>query len=175
MLGQLARVLDLSLRWLAIGALAGLTLCVLLGVVSRALNNPFDWTEELSRYLMVWVAILGWVLACRARAHIRIRFFHDLLPPRVWAVVEILLQFSVVAFGLLAAWFAIDLVRRNSDIEAVTLRLTQMWFYIPLVGAGVIAALQAAADIVVVARDPETAKALSVPSLISPGDARREA
>ena len=124
---------------------------------------------------MVWVAILGWVLACRSRAHIRIRFFHDLLPPRVWAAAEIILQLSVVLFGLLAAWFAIDLVRRNSDIEAVTLPLTQMWFYIPLVCAGTIAALQALADIIAVARDPDHAKALSIPQFADTGPAGRDA
>ena len=175
MLAQVTRGLDLTLRWLAIAALSALTLCVLLGVISRALNNPFDWTEELSRYLMVWVAILGWVLASRSRAHIRIRFFQDMLPPRAWAVAEIVLQLAVVLFGLLVAWFAIDLVQRNSDIDAVTLPLTQMWFYIPLLAGGLIAALQAVAEIAGVARDRQNAKALSVPVLANAEPAGRDA
>src|SRR5438105_11574034 len=101
MLQRLAGRLDFILNWIAVSAAGGLTLCVLLGVVSRAFNDPFGWTEELSRFLMIWVAALGWVLATRRRAHIRIRFFHDLLP-RFWrSMAEIVMQLAVALFGML--------------------------------------------------------------------------
>src|SRR5690349_14657533 len=104
-LTTLARAFDLAIRVLAGVALAGLTLAVLLGVVARALNDPVAWTDEASRILMIWVAALGWVLATRSHAHIRIRFFHDLLPALWWGVTEIAINAAVVLVGLLLIVF----------------------------------------------------------------------
>ncbi len=147
MLQRLIACLDLALNWIAILAVGGLTLCVMLGVISRAFNNPFDWTEELSRFLMIWVAALGWVLATRRGLHIRIRFFHDLLPRFWWSAAEIVMQLAVAVFGLLVVVYGVELVQRNVDIEATTVPLTMMWIYVPLVLGGVAATLQAIADI----------------------------
>src|SRR5690348_6525492 len=92
----LARFLDAATRALAAVTLTALTLAVLAGVISRALGDPYAWTDEASRILMIYVAALGWVLASRGRAHIRIRFFHDLLPARWWGVSETLINAAIV-------------------------------------------------------------------------------
>src|SRR5207302_4815793 len=98
---SLARTFDLAIKVLAAVTMAALTLTVLLGVFSRAINDPVAWTDEASRILMIWVATLGWVLATRRHAHIRIRFFHDLLPPLLWGLTEIAIDAAIVLFGLL--------------------------------------------------------------------------
>jgi TRAP-type C4-dicarboxylate transport system permease small subunit len=51
---SLIRTLDLILKSLAAVAAAGLTVCVLLGIASRAVNDPFGWTDLLSPF---WWAI----------------------------------------------------------------------------------------------------------------------
>jgi len=140
------RAADLAVRWGAGISLAALTVCVLAGVVSRGLGEPLHWTDELSRYLMVWTSMFGWILAGRKRLHIRVRFFHDLLPPRAHAIAEIVMQATVAWFGLLCVVYGAELVERNYDIEAISLPLTNMWLYIPLVFAGGVSVLQAAAD-----------------------------
>lgn len=144
---RLVRAADRALKFVAAASCAVLTLCVLLGVASRGIGEPVAWTDELSRFLMVWVAMFGWILASRRHAHIRIRFFHDMLPPFAWALLEIAMQFSVVLFGLLVVGYGAELIERNSDVDAISLPITNMWFYVPLVIAGGVAAIQAAADI----------------------------
>ncbi len=144
---RLVRAVDSGVRGIAAISAAALTIVVVVGVVSRAAGDPYAWTDELSRLLMVWVAMFGWILASRRHAHIRIRFFHDLLPPLAWSMAEIAMQFSVVAFGLLVAFYGIELVERNHDIEAISMPVAMMWFYVPLVAAGAVAAAQAVADI----------------------------
>ena len=89
MLIALRAGLDRAIEWLAIGLTVALLAVVMLGVITRALGDPLIWTDEISRFLMVWVAVAGWLLATRRRAHIRIRFFHDLLPKRSWGAAEI--------------------------------------------------------------------------------------
>jgi TRAP-type transport system small permease protein len=116
---------------------------VTLGIISRAANHPFSWTEESSGFLMVWLVCLGWMIATRRNAHIRIRFFQDKLSPKYWRFTEMALQLCVALLGAAVAWNAIHLIKANSDVEAVTLPLSTAWMYVPLLPAGLVTFLQA--------------------------------
>ena len=53
--------------------MAAITGVVFLQVISRyVFRYPFDWPEELARFLFVWVALLGAALALRMGAHFSI-------------------------------------------------------------------------------------------------------
>jgi TRAP-type C4-dicarboxylate transport system permease small subunit len=138
MLSALQFALDRAIRWGAIGLTIALLVVVMLGVITRALNDPLIWTDEISRFLMVWTAVAGWLLASRRRAHIRIRFFHDLLPRPAWRGWEIIIQAGIVLFGALLAWYGLDIAIRNHDMEALTLPLSLAWMYVPIVIAGLV-------------------------------------
>jgi len=140
--------LDRAIQWLAIGLIVALLVVVMLGVITRALGDPLIWTDEISRFLMAWVAVAGWLLATRRRAHIRIRFFQDMLPRRAWRSAEVVIQFGVFVLGLLLAWYGVDIVARNRDMEALSLPISLAWMYVPVVVAGLVTAAQAAGEIV---------------------------
>lgn len=142
------RAFDLAIRAIGCVLLSALLGCVLLGVITRGLGDPLAWTDEAARMLMVWLATTGWILASRGGAHVRVRFFHDLLPRRAWAAAETAIQLLVVVFGLLVAGFAVVLVRRNMDLEATSLPISIGWLYVPMIPAGLAAAAQAAVDAV---------------------------
>lgn len=118
------------------------------GVVTRALNHPLSWTDEASGFLMVWLACLGWMLATRHGAHIRIRVFQDKLGSASWRTTEIAILLAVAALGAVVAWFAVGLIQRNADIEALALPISTAWLYVPLLPAGLVTVAQALADLV---------------------------
>jgi TRAP-type C4-dicarboxylate transport system permease small subunit len=122
--------------------LAALLLTVLAGVVTRGAGDPLIWTDEGARFLMVWLACFGWMLAGRRRAHVRIRFFQDLLPALPHRVMETIIQLAMAGLGGAIAWYATLLVRRNIDLEATSLPLSMAWMYVPMVPAGLVMAAQ---------------------------------
>jgi TRAP-type C4-dicarboxylate transport system permease small subunit len=129
---------------LAAGALVIVLLgTVVAGIVSRALNQPLSWTDEASGFLMVWLACLGWMIATRQGAHIRIRVFQNLLPLRPWQGTEIAIQGATALLGAVIAWFSVHLIRSNSDIEALALPISTAWMYVPMLPAGLMTLLQA--------------------------------
>jgi TRAP-type C4-dicarboxylate transport system permease small subunit len=137
-------------RLLAVAA--GAVVAVLLGtvtagIVSRALNRPLAWTDELSGYLMAWLACMGWMLATRHGAHIRISVFQDKLPRAAWRATEVAMLCAAALVGGVVAWYAVHLVRSNADIEALALPISAAWLYVPLIPAGIVTALQALADL----------------------------
>ena len=139
----LPRLFDRALAVFGAALLVCLMTDVLLGVITRALGDPLDWTDEGARFLMVWLASTGWMIATRKRAHVRIRFFQNLLPVRLWGLVERVIQASLVLLGGVIAWFAVGLVGRNADLDATSLPISMAWIYVPLIPAGALMAAQA--------------------------------
>jgi TRAP-type C4-dicarboxylate transport system permease small subunit len=135
-------IADRAAAMIAAAIVVALLACVSLGVITRALGDPLIWTDELSRFLMVWLAAFGWIVASRRRIHVRIRYFQDRLPPRLHRAVEIAIQVAMIVFGALVLVYGVRLVMRNVDLEATSLPVSMAWVYAPLVLAGAVTALQ---------------------------------
>ena len=141
------RRLDALLKVLA-GALVVVLLgTVIAGVFFRAINHPLAWTDEISGFLMVWLACLGWMIATRNGSHIRIRLLQNRLPAGAWRASEVSIQFAVATIGAVVALKSIHLVQANADIEAVSLPISTAWMYAPLLPAGALTAVQAMCDL----------------------------
>lgn len=140
--GSAVRLLDLALVVFGCTLLVSLFITVLLGIVTRALNEPLTWTDEAARFLMVWLACAGWIIAGRRRAHVRISFFIDRLPPGLRRATNLLLQVALLGLGAVIGGFGLLLVQRNLDMEANSLPISAAWMYGPIVPAGIALVLQ---------------------------------
>jgi TRAP-type C4-dicarboxylate transport system permease small subunit len=158
----LADGFDRAAAIVACALVVALLACVSLGVVTRELGAPLIWTDELSRFLMVWLAVFGWVLASRKRIQVRIRYFQDRLPRAARKAVEIAIQLGLMALGAFVAVYSVGLVIRNHDLEATTLPLSMSWMYAPMVLAGAVTALQAGIELLETARRRRPAPEASV-------------
>ena len=94
-----------KLNWLVermcVGLLVLLVLDVWLGVLVRYVL-PLDWTftEELARYLMIWMALLAISCGISYREHIGVLLIFERFPPpaRKWLAVA----FDLIAFFFFA-------------------------------------------------------------------------
>src|SRR3546814_379287 len=71
-----------SINRFAVGSLMlVMTILVFANVVLRYLfNSSLTWVEELTRYMMIWVAYLGAGLALRAGTHVAVEVLQDVMP-----------------------------------------------------------------------------------------------
>jgi len=153
--------LDRTIEVLACVILTALLATVALGVITRAAGEPLIWTDEISRFLMVWLAVFGWILASRRRTHVRIRFFQDLLPQPAWKAAEMIIQLALVIFGVGVAVYSVGLTLRNFDLEATTVPISFAWMYAPMILAGVVTAGQALGEVIAIGRRPPGASPLN--------------
>lgn len=99
------------------GWLAGLVLFTSLFIVTlemtgrSAFSVSFLWSEELSRYLLVWTTYLGASAALGERAHIRVLFVVARLPYRARQVVEGLGLALCLVFTVTLTWAGVRLVQ----------------------------------------------------------------
>lgn len=130
----------------AAATMAALLGVVVAGVVSRAFGDPVIWSDELARYLMVWLACLGLMLASRRRSHIRIAVLIDRLPRNAARFLEVAIQAAVAGFGFAIAGLGVGLVERNLDIDAISMPIPQALLYALLPFAGTAIGLQGVAE-----------------------------
>jgi TRAP-type C4-dicarboxylate transport system permease small subunit len=76
-------------------------------VIARyAFGRPITWTEEISRYLFVWVVFVGAGVAERSRAHVTLDFLVSRLSPRVRHWLDVLNAVLCVGMVLLLfVWY----------------------------------------------------------------------
>ena len=148
MLRRLVAAFDRAAAIASCALVVALLIDVSLGAITRTLGDPLIWTDELARFLMVWLAVLGWIVASRKRLHVRIRFFQDLLPASGHRSVEIAIQLAMVVFGALLLAYGVGLVGKNLDLEATTLPLSMAWMYVPLLPAGAVTLAQGIRELV---------------------------
>ena len=93
---------------------AVITVVVAAGVFWRyVLNDSLSWTEEVARYLLIWLAAVGSIVAMHRRQHVAIDIIPDMFSGlggraiRLAIAVVIILTCSVMAFfGWKLAWNA---------------------------------------------------------------------
>ncbi|MGC2434623.1 MAG: TRAP transporter small permease [Desulfobaccales bacterium] len=125
----LARILEVLVILLA---------AVIVGVVTTdvALRYLFGsalvFTEELSRYLMVWVVFLGSALAIRDNSHIRIGVFISRLPAGLKFLAELLSDISILVFCAVLIIEGVRILPAQFQENTTTLGITMFWFYLPI-------------------------------------------
>ena len=154
MMQRAVPALDRAIEALACVLVVALLCCVTLGVVTRAWGDPLIWTDEIARFLMIWLAVFGWILASRRRTHVRIRFFQDLLPRPAWRTAEFVIQFALLIFGIGIAVYSVGLTIRNLDLEATTVPISFAWMYAPMILAGLFTTGQALSELIEIGRRP---------------------
>ena len=118
-----------------------MTLVVFLQVVFRyALGRPLEWSEELARYLFVWLSVLGAALAVQKGGHFGLEFFRHLLPGPGKRFIRVLIHFLMAIVVLVILVQGITLVQMTRLQESPAMSISMAWAYASLpTGAGLMA------------------------------------
>ncbi|MED5525170.1 MAG: TRAP transporter small permease [Pseudomonadota bacterium] len=96
----LTQMLDLALKWVLIAAMAAIVLVVSWQVLSRyVLQSPSSNTEEMARFLLIWVGMLGAAYSYRMKAHLGLSLLTDRLGPVQGRRADALVHLCVLLFA----------------------------------------------------------------------------
>ena len=96
---------------------------VTLGVFFRyVLNNSLSWTEEVTRYLMIWFAYIGMALAFRDESHVNVNAIVDLFPLSIRHLIRavsytIVLIFLTTLFSQSLKVFRIVKIQTSPSVQ----------------------------------------------------------
>ena len=112
--GRASHRLNRGVEAVCVTLLVLLVLDVWLGVlVRRVLPLPLTFTEELARYLMIWMALLAVSCGIVHREHIGVGFVFARLPPALRRALAIAFDLIALAFFLVLFWYGLGFVERG--------------------------------------------------------------
>lgn len=117
-------------RKVLVGLLVVFTFVIVLQVIFRyVLNAPLTWTEQVARYLFVWMVMLGTPLALRMNVHIAFDTVLRMFPARVRAIISTVNVMLIAAFA--AYWFrhSLNLVLRSTRTIAAGIDIPINYVY----------------------------------------------
>lgn len=112
----LIRLYHRLLTWLMVGTVAVLIVPVSLQIFARFthLIPAYIWTEELARFLFIWMVMLGAMIGVREGTHFEVDVWPE-LGRRANALLRIVSHVFVLVFALVFIWWGIEFVRFGWD------------------------------------------------------------
>jgi TRAP-type C4-dicarboxylate transport system permease small subunit len=124
--------------------LAVIATLVVYQVVGRyVLERPPSWTEELARYLQVWLVLLASPICVWKSLHLAVDYLTPRLPHVAQRQVRSLIHLLVGLFGLLLAVFGARLLPVAAIQVSPALGISMVWPYLAVPTSGVLIALVA--------------------------------
>jgi TRAP-type C4-dicarboxylate transport system permease small subunit len=125
-----------------IALVAVMTVVVFLQVLYRyVLTQPLHWSEELARYLFVWLSILGATLGLQKRGHFGLDFFFRMLPEQAKRCMGFLIHLLMGAVVLVILVQGITLVQKTILQESPAMGISMSWAYASLPVGGALMAV----------------------------------
>ena len=112
MLRALTRWYSRLLRWLLAVAVGILIFPVSMQIFSRytELIPSYIWTEEMARFLFVWMIMIGAMLGIYENRHFEVDIWPR-LAPRPQAALRLVSNLAVLGFALVFVWAGIEFTR----------------------------------------------------------------
>jgi TRAP-type C4-dicarboxylate transport system permease small subunit len=110
---------------------------VTLQMISRftALIPAWIWTEEMARFLFIWMVMLGAMIGVRDATHFEVDVWPE-MGPRANALLRIIAMIFVFVFALVFVWWGIKFVQFgwNQSSELAEMPMVYIFIAWPLTG-----------------------------------------
>ncbi len=130
---QLNRLVDLIraiVRTVVLLQAAAIFVIIVVTVVSRyVFNFVLSWSEEVPRYLLIWISFLGAAVSVDLKDHIAFDYFLKRFRGRLRALIALVINAAIFFFGWIMFWFGIQFVQDFGSDLMESIPFTNIWYY----------------------------------------------
>ncbi len=128
---------DRLLNVLLVFTVVALVVPVTLQMISRltGLIPAWIWTEEMARFLFIWMVMIGAMIGVREGTHFEVDVWPD-LKPRANAALGLVSMVFVLFTALIFVWYGIKFVQFGWNQDSELSELPMAWIFVawPLAG-----------------------------------------
>jgi len=131
------RSINKATQYLTSAFLVVMVVIIFLQIVSRVVvQSSFSWTEELARFLMIWLTFLGAAFSFQHGAHIGISMLTERLPKKVNAIITLIVGLLCTILFVILTVKGYELVGKSSGQTSPAMRIPMSYVYwiIPISG-----------------------------------------
>ncbi len=135
--------LDKTEEFILVMMFALMVLVIFGQVIMRyVFNNSLSWSEELGKFLFVWISWFGISIGAKRKEHIKITMFVDKCSPKNALICEILSELVVFGICAVTAYYGMELVISQAHVNFAGIRISMSWGYLSVVVGCVIMMLR---------------------------------
>lgn len=127
------RLIDVLCRieeYIAIVCLIVLIVITTLGIICRYfLNQPLVWTEELARFVFIWLISVCVGYCVTKKDHVKVEMFVNMMSAKAHRIVDIVLSFMTFGFFLYLLPYSFKFMLVQDKIKSTALSLPFSYVY----------------------------------------------
>jgi TRAP-type C4-dicarboxylate transport system permease small subunit len=127
------RIVDLIVvitRVVVLVQAAAIFVIIVFTVVSRyGFNFVLSWSEEVPRYLLIWISFLAAAVSVDLKDHIAFDYFYRRFRGVARTMVELLINGAMLFFGWIMFFFGIQFVQDFGSDLMESIPFTNVWYY----------------------------------------------
>ncbi|MDF2533346.1 MAG: hypothetical protein K0Q65_2927 [Clostridia bacterium] len=138
---KLLTVCENFIKYLVGALLAAMVAIVFWNVVSRYfLGASIAWSEEISRFMLIWVVFLGAVLAYVKDEHLSLDILIKAVPKRIAHIMQVMADIGVLYAIYIIVMGGLNLTMTSWDwlSPAAAIPYAYVYLIIPIAGAAVL-------------------------------------
>lgn len=139
-MNKMINIIDRCLEWIMVSLMVVLVVDVTWQVVSRyLLGEASSFSEEVARYLLIWIGLLGSSYAYRKKMHLAFDLFTNKATGKVKFWMELVIHFFIICFSVVVlvfgGWYLVQLTWELNQLSAsLQISLGYVYFALPLSG-----------------------------------------
>jgi len=108
-------------------------------IMRYVFNDSLVWSEELGKFLFVWLSWLGISIGHRRREHIKITLLVDRLPYKLKKVTEVLTELILIAICGVTMYYSFTMIQIQINIPYAGIKISTAWGYLSVaLGCGML-------------------------------------
>ncbi|MFA9422905.1 MAG: TRAP transporter small permease [Sedimentibacter sp.] len=123
--------------WLVVLMISGMVFFTGIQIIARVFFKAISWSEEVTRYLLVWSTFIGAGCVYKRGGHINVTFIQDCFKGNSKKFLQIMVHLICGSFFLIAVYFGIKYMIKQGGQRspALGIYMNLMYMAIP-VGCG---------------------------------------
>ena len=125
-----------SLEIALVFLLVAMTLIVFTQVIARYIfEAPLSWSEELARFILIWLSMLSAAYAFKTRSHFALTILVNKLPEKYQKITSFCIHIIVAIFFLMICYYSVIFVHSVNGHVAPALQISMQIPYSSIIVA----------------------------------------
>lgn len=130
------KIIDNIEKYFVVTLLPIMVAIVFIQVVFRLRGKSLPWSEEASRYIMVWATFVGASLGVKEGAHIGVEALTGILPKNIVKIISIATTLLSLVFSIIVIFYNTQLMSTQIEMGQISPAM-QIPMWIPYSGLSV--------------------------------------
>ncbi|NLM42399.1 MAG: TRAP transporter small permease [Clostridiales bacterium] len=136
-INKVSDLVDKVCSAILVALLIGMVFTTSLQIICRVFFSALSWSEELTRYFLVWSTFIGASCVYKKSGHISVTFVQERLPRKLRKAAQILVHLLCGAFFVIIVYYGFKYMDRQGNQLSAAMRIpmNRMYMAIPVGGS----------------------------------------